>query len=125
LANGDDPPPDARADIQFISDIIDTLVNRWCLDPNRVYATGYSGVDGCHRPRYASWTASPRSPQWLVCDSVHRMNMTPADRSRARALPTTVPTPGRDQRMTSVNPSATRCPPTPPCGASSNNTRAA
>lgn len=43
LANGEDPPPDARDDLQFISDIADTLVNRWGLDPDRVYATGYSG----------------------------------------------------------------------------------
>lgn len=43
LANGDYPPADARDDVQFISDVTDTLVDRWCVDPDRVYSTGYSG----------------------------------------------------------------------------------
>jgi polyhydroxybutyrate depolymerase len=37
------PPPDARDDVAFLTAVIDTMVGLGCVDPHRVYATGYSG----------------------------------------------------------------------------------
>ena len=40
---GQMPPPDARDDVRFLGRVIDVVAGRFCTDPRRAYATGYSG----------------------------------------------------------------------------------
>jgi polyhydroxybutyrate depolymerase len=40
---GEFPPPTARNDVQFLSRVIDVVSRRFCTDPRRTYATGFSG----------------------------------------------------------------------------------
>ncbi|NDR52734.1 MULTISPECIES: PHB depolymerase family esterase [unclassified Actinomyces] len=53
---GEYPADDARDDIAFLTAVIDTLTEQACVDPTRVYATGYSGGGrmasalACERP---------------------------------------------------------------------------
>lgn len=43
LVTGDSVPAGARDDIRFVGDVIGQLVGQGCVDPRRVYATGFSG----------------------------------------------------------------------------------
>ncbi len=53
---GDYPPPGARDDVAFLTQVIDTFVKRGCADADRVYITGHSGgarmasAYACERP---------------------------------------------------------------------------
>lgn len=40
---GEYPADDARDDVAFLTAVIETLTEQACVDPTRVYATGYSG----------------------------------------------------------------------------------
>jgi polyhydroxybutyrate depolymerase len=43
LTGGAPTPADAPDDVQFISDTIDTIASKTCIDPRRIYVTGMSG----------------------------------------------------------------------------------
>ena len=43
LTGGAQTPTDAPDDVQFISDTIDVISSRTCIDPRRIYVTGMSG----------------------------------------------------------------------------------
>jgi polyhydroxybutyrate depolymerase len=43
LVNGDAVPSGTRDDVRFIADTIDHVVKNSCVDPRRVYVTGFSG----------------------------------------------------------------------------------
>jgi polyhydroxybutyrate depolymerase len=43
LVGGAAVPRDSRDDVRFISDVIDHVVKNNCIDPRRVYVTGFSG----------------------------------------------------------------------------------
>lgn len=43
LVNGAEVPPGTRDDVRFLADAIDAAVADHCIDPRRVYATGFSG----------------------------------------------------------------------------------
>ena len=43
LAGGKEPPKSAPNDVSFLTGLVATLEGRYCIDPARVYATGFSG----------------------------------------------------------------------------------
>jgi len=43
LRGGKAVPPDAADDVSFLTHLVTELESRYCIDPRRVYATGFSG----------------------------------------------------------------------------------
>ncbi|GAB2590845.1 hypothetical protein GCM10027168_25080 [Streptomyces capparidis] len=78
---GDRPvPPGSRDDIRFLLDVVRTLTERGCADPDRVYAAGYSG--GARMASALACHAPERLAAIAAVGGLRAGNPDPADPSR-------------------------------------------